>query len=527
MLDPEASLFASYMLGSSAGTVSENGEDSDIGQPLASPLERSDTAQKSESSEQEWRLGREGRSKSVLSTREDSMTSISSTSSKWYKRLHRAGSANRLSKAMDTAEAANNQPTGKLYNPFSRRRSVPVLAARPIRTILGQTATQAIDIGGHSANASALLPREILPSQSIELPYMVDACITWLIENHAYMIPGIFRVNGSSQAIRTIIEHFSTGCLRMPLEDIILPAKQLVSVHDVASCLKKFLVLLPGGLLGEQVFEQLKTIVGSGDKLVPEVIGKEISVVLRTISEEPRYNTLIVLLAFLCHISRQVPSTTSETAPKQESGHMNAFSLGIVFSPTCLGSRDGATDMVRSATSQSEQSVQSESTPIEEAVAVARAGAKVMQWLISSWPEISKHLSDSPSNVSLNKDDDVSLLDVVSFRLDSDETEPRNQLHTIIDSPVKPRQHGTRTHDRSESNVTVTMKGKENDDESVLMLRDAQIDLLKARIKQAEIERDDAITNLRQQESENAKLFTRNLLLERENKTLRTKKWTS
>lgn len=462
------------------------------------------------------------RPSSGLSVREGTLSSGNlSGSNKWYKRFSRSGSGNRLAKALDTSEAALNSSSSKSYNPFARRRSVPAIS-HSRHTILGQTAKRAIEIGGHASQASKLLPRDLLPTRPIEVPYIVDACIAWLIENHAHMSPGIFRINGSNQAVKSIVDHFSSGSVRMPLENITLPALQMISVHDVASCLKKFLVLLPGGLFGETVFESLLAISAEDTSMCSqETLAKDTAGALQMIKDMPKFDVLVILMAFLRQIADESRVMAKDDDPKQEAGYMTSFSLGIVFSPTCLGSHEGPVEMRRSSTSYSDRSIQSDSTPIEEAVALARQGARVFQMLIDRWPQIVQHLSTS-GNVP--REDSVSLLDVVTLPdgLDhkvasQDDFRDNRPLHTILDSPIKDMgNHGSYRHSRTESIDTVTMSKHTCECESSLLVKDAKIELLLAKIRSLEQENADALANLRSKSEEAAALFTRTLELERE-----------
>lgn len=464
-----------------------------------------------------------GRSRpgSSLSVHEDSSGGIKQNS-RWFRRFSRGGSNNRLAKALESPEFdAHTTNHGKLYNPFSRRRSIPAVH-RVKQTILGQTAKKAIETGGHASNSSKLLPNSLLPMSPVEVPYIVDTCVSWLIENKAHMTPGIFRINGSDKAVRAIIDHFSAGSVRMPLEDIDLPDGQLISVHDVASCLKKFLVLMPGGLLGESVFETLSAISDEAETNTDASIARDIGEAFQSVKDRPKFHVVLVLMALLRYIADQSRQLGMHDDPKQDTGFMTAFSLSIVFSPTCLGTRDASSAMRRSSTSYSDRSIQSDSTtPIEEAVAAARLGSKVLQMLISSWTDVVPYLASGLEYGGL--DDSVAMLEIVSLPImQHEEIKIARPLQTILDSPNKDnvslllRQS---THTRSESIDTVTQK-RVCDCQSTILLKDAQMDIQQSKIKLLENLNDELSQALREKSDETARLFARVLDLERENNRL-------
>lgn len=451
----------------------------------------------------------------------DDLNSANKHNAKWYRCFSRNGSSHKLSRAVGETSDNNSVSSAspiKFLNAFSRRRSVPVMPKA--ETILGQTAKKAIQTGGHASCASKLLPRDLLPRVPIEIPYIVDTCISWLIEHDAHRTPGIFRINGSDKAVRTLIDHFSSGNIRMPLEQLDLPDGQMISVHDVASCLKKFLVLMPGGLLGVSVFESLSAISDESETLPPDAIVKDIAEAFHTIKDRPKFYVVLILMALLRHIADETKGLAIDDKEKQESGYMTALSLSIVFSPTCLGSRIGPTDMRRSSTSYSDRSLQSnQSTPIEEAVAAARLGAKVIQMLVNLWPDI---LRDLVLDDEILIDDSVKMLEVINLPHTghTDCSSLSRPLQTIIDSPIRDKTNKrSSTHTRTQSVETV-IQGRACNCESALLIRDAQLDIKQSKIEALKIEKTEALKALQEKTEENAKLFARILTLERENSRL-------
>ena len=430
----------------------------------------------------------------------DDNASVRSTNSapKWYQRFTRTNSENRLSKALETSEAAFVAPV-KPHNPYARQRTsqVPV---KP-KTIVGQTAQQAVEIGGHASNASQILPRSLLPSSSIEIPYIVDACITWLMENDAAMTPGIFRINGSNQSVKAVLEHFSGGCVRMPLQDIDTPSGQPLSVFDIASVLKKFLVLLPGGLFGQACFEDLLEISEDTHKIAAQQVAADTAQVLRSITPEKR-SIAIVLFAFLRHIADRASYFSVRTNPSwQEAGYMNSQSLSIVFSPTCLGTKEAHSDMSRSSTAQSERSFHSDSSsPIEEAVAVAKQGAQVIKMIIDHWSTIVPYFTSDRDEVAYQ----VTKLDVIG----------RKPLDLRRPDGSAPRETNGQLHSRTESVDTVTMK-RCNCDHTIPLLN-AQIEALNAKVIRLEQSNLECMDTLRTKSEEIMNLYTRNVELERD-----------
>lgn len=496
----------------SLGELLQYGQES-MAIPIMAPLVRSDTERSDVPS------SNDGRPDSAMSMRHEYPSSSSLASMKWYKRFNRSSSS-RLSKALETSEAASISNTGKTYNPFTRRRSVP-MTAPPSQSILGQSTKRTIEIGGLASNSLRVLPPSLLPRHQFDVIYMVDTCITWLLEKNAHRTPGIFRINGSSQAVKEIITHFSSGCIRMPLENIPLPAHQLISTHDVASCLKKFLVLLPGGLFGEDIFEQLLALLDdlpTVEHTTPD-LGDKIGSILWKMPDRSKFNILMVVFAFLKLIANESVILARNDDPKQDSGYMTSFSLGIVFSPACLGAREESTEMRRSSTSYSDRSIQSDTTPIEEAVAVARQGARIVRMLLDHWEIVVDSL-----NMASSGEDSIEQLEIVELPT-SAINDYNSYLQTIVDSPVKKigrQQESGTNHVRNESvdTVTVSKKSTRCQCETTLMLKDAQIDLLAAKIKELEAANEDAVSNLSMKSQEAAALYNRNLELERRLKAL-------
>lgn len=443
--------------------------------------------------------------------------SIKSTDStpKWYRRFSRNNSESRLHKAVETSSAAFVAPP-KAHNPYARQRSAPI-SSKTKTSIVGQSASQAIEVGGHASNASQVLPAALVPERCIEIPYIVDACISWLVEHKAQSTPGIFRINGSNQAVTAVLNHFSSGCIRMPLQDIEISSGQALSVFDVASCLKKFLVLLPGGLLGRSCFLDLLDVCDNEARVSPQQLIQDIREIILHIPEAKR-RILIVLFAFLRYTADQASFLSfRDDTNWQEAGYMNAQSLSIVFAPTCLGTKDDSSDMSRSSTSQSDRSFHSNSTsPIEEAVAIAKQGAQVVKLLINKWGEIVHELSINYEDVA---EDQVSKLDVVGVPKSSE----LRAVHIGLGaSPIaRTAETNGQGHQRNESVDTITVSKRCNCATSAPML-EIQIEALNMKISRLEQLHLEATDNLHLKSEEISTLYARNLELEREVIALRT-----
>ncbi|ORY76085.1 hypothetical protein BCR37DRAFT_389535 [Protomyces lactucae-debilis] len=409
--------------------------------------------------------------------------SIGPTSGRWFERLRR-NSNRTVSREIDTAlEKANEAAAHRSHNPFLRKRSIASVVSvtayhEPGRKILGATPAQAAEMGGVASSASSLLPASFISeSRDVEVPYVVDACVAYLLQHDAISMPGLFRVSGSNAACRALAEyfsHFSNEAARIPLNEIVLPGDQVLSVHDVASTLKKYLTLLPGGLFGESVFMELQEL---SEEEPGQRSARHIAEALTEMTDPLKLAICQIQLGLLATIAERTVTLRAESAQAEhEVGYMTGKTLGIVFAPACLGatapghsmqstpSTTGrmSNDMRRSSTSQSDYSFKSDaSTQIEEAVLQAKQAGKVVEMLIAHWQEVVPLLDQLTGSDALGQQRPRSSRSSMDYvrrgHVDSDIARP---LDTIMDSsPLKlppPKDARRNEHARNMSVDTVT-----------------------------------------------------------------------
>lgn len=282
--------------------------------------------------------------------------------------------------------------------------------------ILGQSSRRVVEICGVRSTASERdLPTGLLHRSALNVPTVVDACVSYLIRHGAPTTPGVFRINGSSAAVKRLLEHFSSGRDIDEIDGITCESGQPLTIYDVASCLKKYLVSLPAGLLGQKLFSELLEITEVVQHGVPaEVDGacEDVAAALRDIVDRHKFNTLCVVMALLALIDG---GAASLTAADGDAGKlMNARALAIVFAPVCCGqaallSPTASSGGARSSTSMSDHSrsgvartssigsdgkAGSIDKVIEDELRAAEQGSSVIYFLIRHWAAIVRHMKD-------------------------------------------------------------------------------------------------------------------------------------
>ncbi|BFZ57752.1 hypothetical protein PYCC9005_004805 [Savitreella phatthalungensis] len=293
--------------------------------------------------------------------------------------------------------------------------------------ILGQSSRRVVDIGGIDEQASRLLPSRLIHRRSIKVPYIVDACVSFLLSKDGVSSPGIFRINGSGTAVKTLLEHFSKVSEpqeRIPLDELDLPSTGDLTVYDVASCLKKYLVSLPAGLLGQNVCDLLYEIANAEDDAEDdgESICEDIAAAVATIVDRHKLNTLCVVMGLLVLVREKAEQMVAAGAAR-DSGYMTASSIAIVFAPVCVGQIAASTapvgmaEMTRTLTQTSGKSVSDaeRDSLIETELRNTKRGSVVMRFLVSHWAGVVKYLGDDQLAQGLDRlDHNLHMLDIAA-----------------------------------------------------------------------------------------------------------------
>lgn len=166
---------------------------------------------------------------------------------------------------------------------------------------------------------------EIMLKQSspLEIPIILDKMTKRLFELHVDKVQGIFRHPGSMKSVNDILnktdidlDHFLDG----------------LSVHDVASLLKKWFRALPGGLISESERFELNQVIGNfsqsdiekDDENANLLINQCVDFAEHKISK-PNQLSLKYLVGFLKHMSTYADTTL-----------MDKSNLGMVFGPSII-----------------------------------------------------------------------------------------------------------------------------------------------------------------------------------------------
>ena len=194
------------------------------------------------------------------------------------------------------------------------------------------------------------LPAEYSPG-SLVLPTCLRATGQYIVQ-HGTHARGIFRIPGSVRAVNALYEYYchtdkADGAVAETVRCANLPAHIRAEIHDVASTFKKFLSVLPGGILGSTaVFDALVAIHSQLGE--PEAArtkhtrlrARLIALAVGTIPSRTRRELVCAVFGLLCLVGRAAETSPREDAhgrPVPTSDLMGYEALGIVFGPLLLG----------------------------------------------------------------------------------------------------------------------------------------------------------------------------------------------
>ncbi|SPO06896.1 uncharacterized protein DNG_09590 [Cephalotrichum gorgonifer] len=193
------------------------------------------------------------------------------------------------------------------------------------------------------------LPPEYAPAPLV-VPTSIRATAHYLIQNAANA-SGVFRVPGSVRMVNALYDHYyftdkdgSAGISRT-VRSVSLPTHMTFSIHDVASTFKRFLSILPGGILGSlEVFDAFVAIhsqVRSNPQYRHATKARLIALAVGTVQSHLNRELICAvfgLLAFLVSAAEASAVDSNEsggdTAPPNK---MSYEGFGIVFGPLLVG----------------------------------------------------------------------------------------------------------------------------------------------------------------------------------------------
>lgn len=184
------------------------------------------------------------------------------------------------------------------------------------------------------------------------LPTCIRATAHYLL-HHVDDLRGIFRVPGSVRVVGALFDYYcytgdDRGFIAGTVRCATLPVHLKASAHDVASTFKRFLSVLPGGILGS--LSVLDTLVAINSQLPDDeqatrgrhgrLRAKLIALAIGAIPSHLRRSLLCAvfgMLSFLSHPAETNLQRNRSGGRVAISGLMGYDALGIVFGPLLVG----------------------------------------------------------------------------------------------------------------------------------------------------------------------------------------------
>ncbi|EPX75228.1 rho-type GTPase activating protein Rga6 [Schizosaccharomyces octosporus yFS286] len=268
-------------------------------------------------------------------------------------------------------------------------------------------------------------PAELAPFPLL-LPHIFAQCIHALSSN-ALHVPGIFRISGSGPIINAIMRnyyqppHYWLDETSSVFNKIGFPTS-----IDIGGVLKRFIMVLPGGLLGtKDVLNMLVPLfLDESPSLPSDVWAELVAFAIGQIDSVIRFSLFCSLMALLRQVSMRTKELESVMEHGKESSLMKSEALGIIFGPLLLGNH--INDLSKSNQSSDFNNLMHFETE------KARVEARIVEGLINRWPKIISKLTLFNVHQSFP---DYSLLNLVSdfepaFPLVE---EPEGSTHTTIE----------------------------------------------------------------------------------------------
>lgn len=167
---------------------------------------------------------------------------------------------------------------------------------------------------------------------------------------------GIFRIPGSVRVVNELYEFYcaeQTDDVASTVRSPNLPAHIDVGIYDVASCFKKFLAGLPGGILGSLSLFDALIAINSQLYTDPEfsrtkqskIRARLIALAIGTLRSQFRRELICAVFGLLCLLGRAAENAPREDEfgrPLPTSDLMGYNALGIVFGPLLVGEMLGS-----------------------------------------------------------------------------------------------------------------------------------------------------------------------------------------
>ncbi|KAL2760419.1 hypothetical protein ACRALDRAFT_1073722, partial [Sodiomyces alcalophilus JCM 7366] len=255
--------------------------------------------------------------------------------------------------AQDGRKLSTSSQSSSKSRSSRRRRSVSDLALHLVQSRKQQAKTLTLQTMVRLSGQSWLsLPPGFAPG-SLILPTCLRATAQYLAE-HGTMAPGIFRIPGSLRTINALYDHYCddrghkgvTQTIRYPN----LPDHIRADVHDVASVFKRFLAVLPGGIIGcVAVFDALVAIHSHFRSEIAADLNQSRQIKLRarlialaisTLRSRFRRELVCAVFGLLSLIGQQAENAAQGDGPGSSpfaSELMGYHALGVIFGPLLVG----------------------------------------------------------------------------------------------------------------------------------------------------------------------------------------------
>ncbi|KAG5513805.1 hypothetical protein PMAC_000843 [Pneumocystis sp. 'macacae'] len=293
----------------------------------------------------------------------------------------------------------SSQECFKSYSNINSHESYGILGV-PLSSLIQEMGTS------HITN----FPENLMFSEH-RVPLIFKICVTKILEK-GLETPGLFRVNGSQSVIKSFIEYFLKNKSKISSEIDIENFKITPNIHDFASLIKKLLVELPGGIIGNKLqlqalFPLLEDRASARILIPPEVRARMIALALSTIEDQNRFYLACAVFALLRAVATCTEHKERFLNYPKDLNYMKPEALGLVFAPTLLGKQinpSNTADTINTTIlSDKEQTKQLK--VIKEEREKARQSAKLIETIIDYWEQIVAQIKMLHPSLHISKPD--------------------------------------------------------------------------------------------------------------------------
>ncbi|WBW70844.1 RhoGAP Rga6 [Schizosaccharomyces osmophilus] len=229
-------------------------------------------------------------------------------------------------------------------------------------------------------------PIELAPFPLL-LPHVFAQCI-YALSSNALHVPGIFRISGSGPIINAIMKnyylppHYWLDETSSVFNKIGFPTS-----IDIGGVLKRFIMVLPGGLLGtKDVLNMFVPLfLDESPSLPSDAWAELVAFAIAQIDSVIRFSLFCSLMALLRQVSMRTRELEATMELGKESSLMKSEALGIIFGPLLLG--NSISDLSKSSQSSDFNNLMQFETE------KARVEARIVEGLINRWPQIISKLT--------------------------------------------------------------------------------------------------------------------------------------